>query len=584
MKKLLAVLFCIMLIVLIFPVQSSAYEKAVQASVSHDKVFVNECMENMQSYNIGGYNYFKLRDIADAFRNTSSEFDVIWNAQKLSVEIITGKVYTPIEQKEQNNYNYYTTATPCESELYIDGQNVSIQAYTIEGYNYFKLRDLAEYIPFDIKWDGEYSFIFITTHPIPNSYRVESLNSERINTLDYGSIFGYSRTSHIIDNGDGTITVIDGRGNGTIIMNPNNSNREGFIYIATYDENFSLLRTNIVERELEIYGGFYKVDDHYYIVFGQNNLEEDDSKEVFRVVKYSKDFKREGSASVYGKQCITTKPFKAGCTRMAHNNNLLVIHSSRERYTSSDKLNHQSNITIEVYTDNMTIKSVSEPFPSNHVSHSFNQFIQFDKGKKVFVDHGDGYPRSAVLQKESSYNSFEEANMLEIYGQIGENYTGVTLGGFELSETKYLLVGSSVTQNKNYRTDKTRNIFVSTLPKNNIKDSLVDLTWITNYSGEKEGNIYYPKLVKISDTLFMVLWQGGYTDELAFDHNGFQVFKSGPVYYAYLDEDGKQIGDIQTIEYGQLSDCDPIYANGRVVWYSVGGEMMTFFTIPVDER
>lgn len=82
----------------------------------------------------------------------------------------------------------------------------------------------------------------------------------------------------------------------------------------------------------------------------------------------------------------------------------------------------------------------------------------------------------------------------------------------------------------------------------------------------------------------MVLWQGGYSDELTFDHNGFQVFKSGPVYYTYLDEDGKQFGDIKTIDFAQLSDCDPIYANGRIVWFNVKDDLMTFFTIPVSQK
>lgn len=174
--------------------------------------------------------------------------------------------------------------------------------------------------------------------------------------------------------------------------------------------------------------------------------------------------------------------------------------------------------------------------------------------------------------------------MFRIYGELGDNYTGVTLGGFEVSETKYLLAGSSVAQNENYRTDLTRNIFVSAVPKNKANSSKVELTWITDYSEEKDGNIYFPKLVKISDRLFMVLWQGGYLDELTFDHNGFQVFKSGPVYYTYLDEDGKQFGDIKTIDFAQLSDCDPIYANGRIVWFNVKDDLMTFFTIPVSQK
>jgi hypothetical protein len=129
MKKWLMVLFCTMLITLILQVPSLAYGEGIDAKISDSKVFVNESYEVMQAYNIQGYNYFNLRDIASALRNTTSEFEVIWNEQKRSVEIITDKAYTPIggEQKKSEKYRY-AKATPCESKLYVDDKEVSIQA------------------------------------------------------------------------------------------------------------------------------------------------------------------------------------------------------------------------------------------------------------------------------------------------------------------------------------------------------------------------------------------------------------------------------------------------------------------------
>ena len=52
---------------------------------------------------------------------------------------------------------------------------------------------------------------------------------------------------------------------------------------------------------------FYSGTDYHFLVFGQNNLEEDDQKEVIRVVKYTKDWERVGAASLYAAN--TTKPF-----------------------------------------------------------------------------------------------------------------------------------------------------------------------------------------------------------------------------------------------------------------------------------
>jgi len=56
-------------------------------------------------------------------------------------------------------YNYSPVATPNHSNVLIDGKKVSFDAYTIDGYNYFKLRDLAMALngsekQFEVSWDG----------------------------------------------------------------------------------------------------------------------------------------------------------------------------------------------------------------------------------------------------------------------------------------------------------------------------------------------------------------------------------------------------------------------------------------------
>ena len=49
-------------------------------------------------------------------------------------------------------------------------------------------------------------------------------------------------------------------------------------------------------------------------MFGQNNTSESDSKEVVRVVKYTKGWSKVNSCSISGVN--TTKPFSAGSLRM----------------------------------------------------------------------------------------------------------------------------------------------------------------------------------------------------------------------------------------------------------------------------
>lgn len=55
------------------------------------------------------------------------------------------------------------TATLSQSPVYVDGTRVELTAYNIGGYNYFKLRDIAELVDFGVKWDQETATIQIDT-------------------------------------------------------------------------------------------------------------------------------------------------------------------------------------------------------------------------------------------------------------------------------------------------------------------------------------------------------------------------------------------------------------------------------------
>ena len=50
------------------------------AKPSSDKVSVNGKLVSPQVYNIDGYNYFKLRDVAQVMNGTPATFQVGWDA------------------------------------------------------------------------------------------------------------------------------------------------------------------------------------------------------------------------------------------------------------------------------------------------------------------------------------------------------------------------------------------------------------------------------------------------------------------------------------------------------------------------
>lgn len=115
------------------------------------------------AYNIGGNNYFKLRDVAIALKGTSAQFDVNHNANLDAVEITTNTAYSQegtLTEEMLSNPIAYTTSMP----IYKDGVEVLMSAYNIGGNNYFKLRDIAACLDFNVEWDDSAKIIVITTN------------------------------------------------------------------------------------------------------------------------------------------------------------------------------------------------------------------------------------------------------------------------------------------------------------------------------------------------------------------------------------------------------------------------------------
>ena len=208
--------------------------------------------------------------------------------------------------------------------------------------------------------------------------------SSNINKEDY-TTWSKPVTSYLYENEKGGLTRVEYTG--------------GQVVVENYSSSFALQDSRTIQPELPIWGGFFAGEDYNFLVFGQQNSAESDSTEVIRVVKYDKNWNRLGAASLKGAN--TTVPFDAGSLRCDEYNGYLYIRTSHEMYTSSDGLNHQSNLTMAVRQSDMSITDSYYKVMNinySYVSHSFNQFILVDEdGKIIALDHGDAYPRSAVL-------------------------------------------------------------------------------------------------------------------------------------------------------------------------------------------
>jgi len=125
--------------------------------------------------------------------------------------------------------------------------------------------------------------------------------------------------SNLYANTDGTLTRVE-------YLSDKNT-----IIVENYNTDFKVIEKKNIPMELELFGGFYSGKDYNFFVFGKNNLEEDDSIEVVRVVKYSKNWNRLDSISLKG--INTYRIFRGGSCRMTETNGILFIYTCHEMYS-----------------------------------------------------------------------------------------------------------------------------------------------------------------------------------------------------------------------------------------------------------
>lgn len=376
-------------------------------------------------------------------------------------------------------------------------------------------------------------------------------------------------TSYLIDNNDRTKTVVEA------------NEKRKIITLADYGTGNQLISEKAIAFELPLFGAFYHGEQYNYIAFGQENREENDTKEVIRIVRYDKNFNRIDSVSITGGDSFTIVPFYHSGS-MSEQDNELVLHTSRLRYTTSDGLNHQSQLTVIVNTQAMTVTNNLGRFQTNHVSHSFDQYVQFDGNDHVLIDHGDAYPRSVVLNKESG-STYSVVDLFDIPGRIGANCTGVSVGGFEISANHYIVAMNSIDHSKvtEYTSYEMiglgrdqRDILLCVLPKNSLNSSDVKQITLANYvDTDKIGSV--PKLVKITDDKLMVIWQEfSIIDEYR--------TQTGALKYVIIDGNGNRSGDIQSVSGFKLGKSDPKLIDNEVVWCTHEEGIRNFYAIPLS--
>ncbi len=357
------------------------------------------------------------------------------------------------------------------------------------------------------------------------------------------SLTGCSQGYYAIDNGDGTLSAL-------VVPPPATVYEDGaFVtlpptqfFVERYDEEGNVLSSQALPMELPIFGAFLQGDGCFYLAFGRENQAEDDSAEVWRVVKYDKDWNKLSAAPVTGGESGTVLPFRSTVARMAlsPDGKELTLHAAHQGYASKeDGKRRQSNITFTISTADMAVTSVASPLSD---AHSFGQFVRYSGKDPFTVDHCDGSPRAFVLSSGK-----RQVELFKLAGEPGQNVTHAIGSGFEVSGDGFLFLGCSAPQ-KVFDDDGWTpwNVFLTYTDSSLNKTTL---TWLT--TGAKES-ITAARLVKLSDDSFLALWG-----------------EEGNVHYQRLSGKGAKLGDEGVLRSAAMPTTQPVVRDGVVRWIGV---------------
>ncbi|MGO3751862.1 MAG: DUF1343 domain-containing protein [Peptoniphilaceae bacterium] len=228
MKKLFNLL---LIFSLIFIASNRVY--ATTASPSPQKLYLNGNLQDLRGYNINGYNYFKIRDLANILRDRI-DFSLSGDSKSIKLNLNNNYKIKKDDLRKINNTNKYAIYKNIEFEIIKEYKITKsyIKAYNIDGYNYFKLRDLSNILEFSVSYNKLNNSAEISTYSSASldlSYKKDSKFSGKV-------ILGNERIldeySYLIDNKNiGLVTNMTG-------IDSNN--------IFTYDKLKNYSKTNLV--------------------------------------------------------------------------------------------------------------------------------------------------------------------------------------------------------------------------------------------------------------------------------------------------------------------------------------------------
>jgi hypothetical protein len=135
---------------------------SIAVTPSTSTVIVNGENILLQAYNVNGRNFFRLIDIANVLIGTPAQFHVDLDYISDAILITSQTALDPFDNEPQMSF-WSTFARATTFPTLLDGTETNVTTYDIGNGTFFMLRELGEYLGFNVDWDAETNAILIST-------------------------------------------------------------------------------------------------------------------------------------------------------------------------------------------------------------------------------------------------------------------------------------------------------------------------------------------------------------------------------------------------------------------------------------
>ncbi len=164
-KRLSALLAIIMLFCMTLTTYSYSYNyyNNQTASRSEQGYVLDGVNIHLPSYNIKGYNYVKLRDVAAILSQSEARFNIYYDEAQGLVSLKNNEAYQALANDLVAIDKEKATARVSSIDILIDNEPYYLETANINNNNYVQLRDLAKYLNFRVDYDNYSKSVLIYT-------------------------------------------------------------------------------------------------------------------------------------------------------------------------------------------------------------------------------------------------------------------------------------------------------------------------------------------------------------------------------------------------------------------------------------